>query len=77
MSSTFPPMDVQRKTFTDNALMGIESMMIAFSKREQKTTGSGNRDLWQEIFEKAIIEAKNGMSITSNLMVVIGQKPVT
>ena len=74
-ASTFPPLDIERKAFTDDALMGIESMMVAFSEKERKATGLDNRDQWQGPFEKAVAESKNGMSITSNLMVFVGQKP--
>ena len=44
-----------------------------FSARD-KTTELGTTSQWRELFECAGMESKKGMSITADLIVVIGQK---
>lgn len=55
--------------------MGVENMLRAFSARKKDTTETDNKLQWQDSFQKAVMESKKGMSITSDLIVVTGQKP--
>ena len=72
-ATTFPPIHEQRKAFTDNALMGLEDACLMFSARE-KTSELGSKSQWQDLFVKAVMETKNGASITADLIVVLGRK---
>ena len=53
--------------------MGLEDACLVFSARE-KTSELGSKSQWRELFEKAVMETKNGASITADLIVVVGRK---
>ena len=53
--------------------MGLEDACLMFSARE-KTSELGSKSQWRELFEKAVMETKNGASITADLIVVVGRK---
>ena len=74
-AATFPPIHEQRKAYTDNFLMGLEDSCDLFSARD-KASELGAKPQWRELFQKAVMETKKGVSFTADLSVVVGQKPV-
>ena len=74
-ATTFPPIHEQRKAYTDNFLMGLEDSCDLFSARD-KASELGAKPQWRELFQKAVMETKKGVSFTADMVVVLGQKPV-
>ena len=73
-TTAFPAIPEQRRAFTDNMLWVFKFSCDTFAARE-KATGSGVKSQWHELFEKTVIETKNGVSIAFDFIVVVGQKP--
>lgn len=74
-ATTFPPIHEQRKAYTDNFLMGLEDSCDLFSARD-KASELGAKPQWRELFQKAVMETKEGVSFTADMVVVLGQKAV-
>ena len=74
-ATTFPPIHEQRKAYTDNFLMGLEDSCDLFSARD-KASELGTKPQWRELFHKAVMETKKGVSFTADMIVVVGRKPV-
>jgi hypothetical protein len=72
----FPPLDQQRKIFTDDVLMGVENMLVAFSTKEKEASGLDITPQWQEACKQAVMESKQGMCLACDLISVVGQKPL-
>ena len=49
-------------------------MLHAFAARDPASKERDYKSEWRELFEMAVMESKKGMTIASDLMVVVGQK---
>jgi len=56
--------------------MGVENMLVAFSTKEKEASGVDLTPQWQEACKQAVMESKQGIYLTCDLISVVGQKPL-
>ena len=55
--------------------MGVENISETFTVRDRDSQLGAKRQ-WRQLFEKMVMETRQGASISADLLVVVGQKPL-
>ena len=53
--------------------MGLEDSCDVFTARE-KTSELGAKLQWRELFQKVVMETEKGVSLTADMVVIVGRK---